>query len=288
MNPRIIYVGAFGYSQRGPYAAKAAYDDLIQGAAGLPWLLREAGARVAALRAGDRRRPLGGPARGERGERGAVRAREDRQGPARGRADVREPAADRCSASTWAATPSCRSSAKRGYRRMLSQVPPALRDARTATSARSIYNDKHWKAFFEHDRPPGHAARTRASPRRRRAARTSTRSTASSPTRCSKRTTAEWLAALERADIPVQRMNSLEDILRDPHLAAIGYFSASSIPSEGRSARMKVPSEWSETRPEYRRPRRAWASTRARCCAKRATADAQIDGTLATSGAARL
>ena len=36
VNPNIIYVGAFGYSQRGPYAAKAAYDDLIQGAAGLP------------------------------------------------------------------------------------------------------------------------------------------------------------------------------------------------------------------------------------------------------------
>src|SRR2546429_3451213 len=27
------------YSQRGPYAARAAYDDMIQGAAGIPWLL---------------------------------------------------------------------------------------------------------------------------------------------------------------------------------------------------------------------------------------------------------
>lgn len=44
VSPRIIYVGAFGYSQRGPYAAKAAYDDLIQGAVGLPWLAKEAGA----------------------------------------------------------------------------------------------------------------------------------------------------------------------------------------------------------------------------------------------------
>ena len=44
VNPRIIYAGCFGYSQRGPYAAKAAYDDLIQGAAGLPWLLQKQGA----------------------------------------------------------------------------------------------------------------------------------------------------------------------------------------------------------------------------------------------------
>ena len=46
VNPRIIYVGGFGYSQRGPYAAKAAYDDLIQGAAGIPWLLKKQGADV--------------------------------------------------------------------------------------------------------------------------------------------------------------------------------------------------------------------------------------------------
>ena len=38
VNPRIIYVGAYGYAQRGPYAAKAAYDDLIQGVSGVPWL----------------------------------------------------------------------------------------------------------------------------------------------------------------------------------------------------------------------------------------------------------
>ncbi len=44
VNPKIIYVGCFGYSQRGPYAAKAAYDDMIQGAAGIPWLLHKQGA----------------------------------------------------------------------------------------------------------------------------------------------------------------------------------------------------------------------------------------------------
>ena len=34
LNPRLIYAGVFGFSQDGPYAAKPAYDDLIQGAAG--------------------------------------------------------------------------------------------------------------------------------------------------------------------------------------------------------------------------------------------------------------
>ena len=35
-NPRLIYAGVFGFGQDGPYAAKPAYDDLIQGATALP------------------------------------------------------------------------------------------------------------------------------------------------------------------------------------------------------------------------------------------------------------
>jgi crotonobetainyl-CoA:carnitine CoA-transferase CaiB-like acyl-CoA transferase len=68
-----------------------------------------------------------------------------------------------------------------------------------------------------------------------------------------KRTTAEWLEAFERADIPVQRMNSLDDIVADPHLAAIGYLKSVEHPTEGRIKTLAVPSEWSESTPEYRR-----------------------------------
>jgi len=35
VNPGIVYAGAFGFSQRGPYADRPAYDDLIQGMAGI-------------------------------------------------------------------------------------------------------------------------------------------------------------------------------------------------------------------------------------------------------------
>src|SRR6185503_13650897 len=44
VNEKIIYVGCFGFSQRGPNAKKAAYDDMIQGAAGIPYLLKKQGA----------------------------------------------------------------------------------------------------------------------------------------------------------------------------------------------------------------------------------------------------
>src|SRR3954464_12084049 len=68
-----------------------------------------------------------------------------------------------------------------------------------------------------------------------------------------KRSTAQWLEALEAADIPVQRLNGLDDILRDPHLAAIGYFQEREHPTEGRIRSMAVPAEWSESAPEFRR-----------------------------------
>ena len=68
-----------------------------------------------------------------------------------------------------------------------------------------------------------------------------------------RRTTGQWVEAFERADIPVQRMNSLDDIVADPHLAAIGYLRAVEHPTEGRIKSLAVPSEWSESAPEYRR-----------------------------------
>ena len=48
-------------------------------------------------------------------------------------------------------------------------------------------------------------------------------------------------------------MNSLADIVADPHLAAIGYFREVEHPTEGRLRTIGVPSEWSESQPGYRR-----------------------------------
>jgi crotonobetainyl-CoA:carnitine CoA-transferase CaiB-like acyl-CoA transferase len=43
VNPGIVYAGMFGFGQDGPYAAKPAYDDLLQGASGLSYLIARAG-----------------------------------------------------------------------------------------------------------------------------------------------------------------------------------------------------------------------------------------------------
>jgi crotonobetainyl-CoA:carnitine CoA-transferase CaiB-like acyl-CoA transferase len=250
VNPRLIYAGAFGYSQRGPYAAKAAYDDLIQGAAGLPWLAKEAGAeapRYAPVIIADRSVGLH--------LANAVCAalyRREKSGTGQ-RVDV--PMFESLLQSVlgehmgeWTYVPP---SGRPGYARMLAKErrPYETKDGYVCAL---VYNDKQWRAFFD----------LIGRPELLRDARFATQETRSRDyegayaliaAEMKKRSTAEWIAALEGADIPVQRMNSLADIVEDPHLAAIGYFREVEHPSEGRIRSMAVPSEWSESPPEYRR-----------------------------------
>ena len=249
-NPRIIYVGAFGYSQRGPYAAKAAYDDLIQGASGVPWLLLASGAespRYVPATMADRTVGLNLAVavcaalycreRTGKGQRVDVPMFESLLNLLMG---------DHLGGHTFEPP-----LGGPGYSRLLSKDrrPYATRDGYVCVL---IYNDKQWKSFFGLiGRPEMFSEPRFATPEAR--SRNVDEIYAFVAQEMKKRTTSEWLEALERADVPVQRMNSLEDILADPHLAAIGYFAGVDHPSEGRLRSMRVPSEWSETPPAYRR-----------------------------------
>jgi crotonobetainyl-CoA:carnitine CoA-transferase CaiB-like acyl-CoA transferase len=70
----------------------------------------------------------------------------------------------------------------------------------------------------------------------------------------SKRTSAEWLRALKEADIPVAPLNSVEDVLADPHLRESGFFVMTEHPTEGRLRLMAAPGAWSRTPPDALRP----------------------------------
>ncbi len=251
VNERILYVGAFGYSQRGPYAARPAYDDLIQGASGIPWLHQAAGnesPRYAPLITADRTvglqlanavtAGLYWREHSGRGQRIDVPMFEGMLqvvlGEHLGGYTFEPPLGDP------------------GYVRLLARDrrPYATRDGYVCAL---IYNDKQWRTFLElvgrsdlltdDARFATHEAR----------AQNYDAAYAFVAAEMRKRSTDEWLEALERADIPVQRMNSIDDIVHDPHLAAIGYFKEIEHPSEGTIVSMMVPSEWTESVPEYRR-----------------------------------
>ena len=250
VNPRLLYVGAFGYSQRGPYAAKAAYDDLIQGATGLPWLSKQAGAqtpRYVPATLADR-------SVGLHIVNAVCAALYWREKSGRGqRVDVPmfESLLQTVMGEHMGGYTYLPQLGDPGYARMLAKErrPYETKDGYVCVL---VYNDKQWRAFFELiGRPELFADPRYATPEAR--SRDFEGANAMVAVEMRKRSTAEWIAALEEADIPVQRMNSLTDIVEDPHLAAIGYFKQIEHPTEGSIRSMAVPSEWSESAPEYRR-----------------------------------
>ena len=284
VNPKILYVGAFGYSQNGPYAAKAAYDDLIQGASGLPWLLRESGAespRFVPATMADRSVGL----HVVNAICAALYAREKTGKGQRVDVPMFESLLQTVLGEHMGGFTFEPQLGEGGYTRMLSKHrrPYETKDGYVCVL---IYNDKHWKAFFEMIGRQDMLVDARfASPEGRSQNYDAVYGFVADEV--TKRTTAEWLEAFERADIPVQRMNSLEDVLHDPHLNAIGYFRRIDHPTEGKLLSMKVPSEWSETSPEYRRHAPRLGEHTREVLREAGYTDAQIDA-LAKSGAARL
>ena len=251
VNPKIIYVGAFGFSQRGPYAARPAYDDLIQGMAGIPWLVQSAGAaepRYAPVILADRMVGLqlavaitsallhrGRTGRGQRvdvpmyegllavvlGEHLAGRVFHPPEGPA-------------------------------GYQRSLSRDrrPYRTRDGYVCIL---IYTNKHWKKFFDAIGEPEMFERDARFSTHGERTRRIDEVYAYLAAVIATRSTAEWLELFESADIPAARMYAIEDILADEHLAAIGYFQRSEHPTEGSITTLAVPTEWSDSIPEAAR-----------------------------------
>lgn len=55
------------------------------------------------------------------------------------------------------------------------------------------------------------------------------------------RTTAEWIVALRAAGIPCAPVNTMDDLLADPHLASVGMFRPLDHPQEGRLRSVRSP-----------------------------------------------
>ncbi len=252
INPRIIHVGCFGYGQAGPYAAQAAYDDLIQGAVGVPWMLAQQSGnepRYAPVTLADR-------ATGLNVVNAITAALYSRERTGRGQA-VEVPMFESLAQFVLSDNMAGRSFdpplGEAGYQRMLApdRRPYATRDGHICLL---VYNDAQWQRFFE---AIGEAERFRSDPlfssHSNRAARIR-EVYAFVAGVIAGRSTAEWLDILSAADLPVSRMNSLDDLIDDEHLNQVGFFTWREHPSEGRIREMGVPSTWSGTPPDNSRP----------------------------------
>ncbi|WP_439494985.1 CaiB/BaiF CoA transferase family protein [Bosea sp. (in: a-proteobacteria)] len=247
----IIYVGTFGFGQDGPYAARPAYDDLVQGLCAVPALVAEAGdgtPRYAPINIADRVVGLHALA----AILAALRHR-DRTGEGQ-RIDVPmfETMASFVLGDHLGGLSYDPPLDQGGYPRLLA---PERRPFRTADGylCAVIYTDRHWQRFMEiagrqdwrgDPRFASHAIRTRHMAGIMKDVAEV----------FAARTTVEWEELLSRADIPHARMNTLESLLDDPHLTEVGFFPVSEHPSEGAVRTMRVPSRWSATQPQPSRP----------------------------------
>jgi len=252
INPQIIYVGAYGFSQRGPYAAQPAYDDLIQGMSAMPALFHEAGAsspRYAPLAIADRITGLAAVnaittalfARSRTGKGQSVEV------------PMFETVTQMVLADHMGGFTFDPPEGSYGYARMLAhdRAPYKTKDGYMCVL---IYNDKHWRAFFKligqekmfetDPRFGSHEARSR----------NISEVYAFAAEQLKLRTNAEWEKLLREADIPSAPMKSVGDVLNDPHLAATGFFKESEHPSEGRLREMTLASHWSGADPMPHRP----------------------------------
>ena len=244
INPRLIYAGVFGFGQDGPYAAKPAYDDLIQGATALPALMAQTGDgvpryvpnalvdRIVGLTAvGAICASLVHRDRTGRGQRLDIPMFETMAGFVMG---------DHMGGLTYEPPLD-----KGGYARHLS------RDRRPYKTADGyicviVYNDKQWESFFEATGRDDLRGDPKFATFAGRAANIDM-VYAELARIFETRTTAEWIDLLTKADMPVMPMHDLESILQDPHLVATEFFPVVDHPSEGQIRSMKASARWSET-----------------------------------------
>ena len=120
---------------------------------------------------------------------------------------------------------------KPGYARLLSRN---RRPHRTLNGFICMlpYTDKHWKTFWKLSGMPKVAEDPRFSTMALRVRNIDDLYREAGKV-IGNRNTEEWLELLTKADIPVGRVNSLEDLRNDPHLTETGFFRPYEHPTEG-------------------------------------------------------
>lgn len=224
-HPDLVFVSLLGFAEGGPYGGRPAYDDIIQGLSG--------NAALMAAQTGDSRYFPTIAADKTSGLVAALSVCAALAGRAR-----RAPEAG--GKGTLVEVPMFESMVAfnlvehfygrhfepprgpSGYPRVLA---PLRRPYRSADGYVCMmpYTDSHWRDFFHAAQRPELAADARFADI---AARTRHIETLYEITGeiVGQHTTGHWLVLCERLQIPVARINELDDLPDDPHLAATGFF----------------------------------------------------------------
>ena len=252
INKRLIYAGMVGFSQRGRYAKMAAFDDMIQAASGLPVAMAQATDGVPRyLPTTIADRSVGLYAFGvisaalySRSQTGVGQAIEIPMFETM----VPYILGDHLYGHTFVPP-----QGGFGYPRVMSpnRRPYKTKDGYVCCL---VYHDHHWKTFLT---AVGRADLLVTDPRFENI-RTRTEHIDELyqivSDEMETKTTEEWRQILQSGDIPVFPMHTFETLLKDEHLADIGFFKEVEHPVVGKILDPSVPSEWSGTQPDNHRP----------------------------------
>jgi crotonobetainyl-CoA:carnitine CoA-transferase CaiB-like acyl-CoA transferase len=252
LNPQLIYASMVGFSQKGPYGPKAAYDDMMQAATGLAAVMGQQAKsepRYVPLTIADR--SVGLYAFGVIAAALYARTRTGRgQCVEIPMFETMVPyvLGDHLYGHTFVP-----SQGDFGYPRLMARNrrPYKTRDGYVCCL---IYTDRQWKIFLE---AVGKGDLLKTDPRfvdiRNRTAHIDQLYQLVAE-ELEQRTTREWLKLLPENEIPIFPMHTPESLLEDEHLAATGFFTEVEHPIVGRIRETAVPSEWSGTVPLNRNP----------------------------------
>ena len=229
LKPDIVYCGAYGYSQKGPYRAKPAYDDLIQGASGLAGLFTR-------LTGEPRYVPtvLADKLVGLTVSQAVTMALFHRERTGEGQF-VEVPMFETMVSFLMVEHLYGRGFepplGETGYGRLTTLYRKPYR-SKDGYICMLPYSDRQWHRFFDAVGRPELMDDPRFADHTTRTTHVEALYKFLDEI-APQRTNAEWVALCEAAEIPVTPVNDLEDLLQDEHLAAVGLFQRQRHPSEG-------------------------------------------------------
>jgi crotonobetainyl-CoA:carnitine CoA-transferase CaiB-like acyl-CoA transferase len=242
-NPRLIYAGIHGWREDGPYSGRPAYDDIIQGMCGVASLMGQ-------LTGEPRYAPviLCDKTSGLVAAQAILAALYSREKTGRGQF-VEIPMFE--TMVSFIMVEHLHGKGFRpeqggmGYSRVLA---PWRRPYRTSDAyvCMLAYTDAQWRRFWAEAGKPDMmkdarfvdmAARSRNIDEVYRLA----------AGELTHRTTAEWLAAFDRLEIPAGPVKTLDEVFDDPHLNEIGFFKHMPHPTEGELVLPDVPVRFAQT-----------------------------------------
>lgn len=243
-HPRLIYCGAYGYSEEGPYAGAPAFDDIIQARSGM--------AQFQGANSNDGPQYvntiLADKVAGLTVAYAIPMALYERERSGQGQAievPMFETLVSFLATEQLAGQTFIPPLGPAGYPRVMSahRKPYRTRDGHIALLP---YTSAQWLRFFD---VSGHAQLARdpryATPAARSAHIDALYATLAEIV--AQRSTAEWLDLLRDADIPHSEVPDFDSLADDPHLRATGMMFEYDHPSEGRLRGVGIPTRFSRT-----------------------------------------